>query len=232
MDYNQSVRARRPARNNNNSYHGNMNNNNNNNNYNEYGNEGYDNQRYGYHQEEEDDDDVEEEDDEEEENDDNTYELGYYRVPGGMDAGESSRRHHQKKRRLDNLVGNYEYAPRGSNVGKDVYGGGGDEWSENATFVLLEVWGDRYMELGRRSLRGEDWVEVAEKVSEMCKMEINETQCRNRLETLKKKYKKEKGKMEDMGMGGRGIEGYHGKWGFFKKMDMLFSPKRQHNGLP
>lgn len=224
MDYNPSVRPRRPVRNNNN-YHGNST-------YNEYENDEFEeeneglNQRYGY-----------QEDDEEEEEDDDEYQHGYYRVSGGgIDAGESSRRH-QKKRRLDNLVSNYEFAPRtNANPSKEAYGGvpdrSGDEWSENATFVLLEVWGDRYLQLGRKSLRGDDWVEVAEKVSEMCKMEINETQCRNRLETLKKKYKKEKAKMEDMGMGGRGSEGYHGKWGFFKRMDMLLSPKKQHNGLP
>ncbi|XP_076908161.1 trihelix transcription factor ENAP1-like [Bidens hawaiensis] len=210
MDYNQSVRSRRPARNN--SYH-------NNTNYNEYENDEYEeeteglNPRYGY-----------QEPDDDEEDDDNEYQHGYYRVPGGgMDTGESSRRH-QKKRRLDNLVSNYEYAPR------PVPDRSVDEWSENATFVLLEVWGDRFMQLGRKSLRGEDWVEVAEKVSAMCKMDINETQCRNRLEGLKKKYKKEKMKMEDMGLVGREV--YNGKWGFFKKMDMLLSPKKQHNGLP
>ncbi|GJZ23099.1 hypothetical protein Tco_0560558, partial [Tanacetum coccineum] len=57
------------------------------------------------------------------------------------------------------------------------------------------------MQLGRRSLRSEDWVEVAEKVSETYGGEWDE------------------------GWDG----GYYGKWGFFKKMDMLLSPKRQHN---
>ncbi|XP_071729496.1 trihelix transcription factor ENAP2 [Rutidosis leptorrhynchoides] len=222
MDYNSSVRSRRPARNNN-SYHVN------NNTYTEYENNEIDddefegvNQRYGYQEAGDNDDD--DDDDDEEENNVNEYGQGYYRVSvSGMDTGESSRRH-QKKRRLDNLVSNYEFAPR-ANAKISV---APDEWSENATFVFLEVWGERYMQLGRRSLRGEDWVEVAEKVSEMCKMEINEVQCRNRLETLKKKYKKEKGKVVDMGMG----TVYRGKWGFFKKMDMLLSPKKQHNGLP
>ncbi|GJR04532.1 hypothetical protein Tco_0527516, partial [Tanacetum coccineum] len=69
------------------------------------------------------------------------------------------------------------------------------------------------MKLGRRSLRSEDWVEVAEKVSETCKMEINDGQCRARFATLKLKYKKEKPKMERSGMMG-GMGGYYGKWGF------------------
>ncbi|KAF5812656.1 putative transcription factor Trihelix family [Helianthus annuus] len=195
----------------------------NNNNFNEYDNDEFEeenvglNQRYSYqlnnnnniNNNDEDDD----EDDEEEEDDENEYRHGYYR---GVDTGESSRRH-QKKRRLDNIVSNYEYAPR-------VPDRLSDEWSDNATFVLVEVWGDRYLELGRKSLRTDDWVEVAEKVSEMCKMEIDESRCRKRLESLKKKYKKEKAKVV--------TGGYNGKWGFFKKMDMLLSPKKQHNGLP
>ncbi|KAI7753207.1 hypothetical protein M8C21_012338 [Ambrosia artemisiifolia] len=190
MDYNPSVRTRRPARNTN-SY-------NINNTYNEYETNEYE---------------------EEEENINQRYVVS----GTGTDIGESSRRV-QKKRRLDNIVSNYEYAPR--------VGSSGDEWSENATYVLLEVWGERFMQLGRRSLRGEDWVDVAEKVSEMCKMEIDETQCRNRFEGLNNKYKKEKAKTENiMGIGGM-REGYNGKWGFFKKMDTLLAPKKQHNGLP
>ncbi|GKD90581.1 hypothetical protein Tco_1366088 [Tanacetum coccineum] len=145
-----------------------------------------------------------------------------------------------------------------------------DEWTENATFVLLEEFNDRqcrtrfetlklkykkekakmdesgmggllwevgapdydvledcmFMQLGRRSLRSEDWVEVAEKVSDTCKMEINDGQCRARFATLKFKYKKEKAKMEGSGMMGE-MGGYYGKWGFFNKMDMLLSSKRQ-----
>ncbi|GJU00599.1 hypothetical protein Tco_1110937 [Tanacetum coccineum] len=82
-----------------------------------------------------------------------------------------------------------------------------DEWTENATFVLLVVWGDRFMQLGRRSLRSEDWVEVAEKVSETCMMEINDGQCRTRFEMLKLKHKKEKAKMEGSGMRDEGYPG-------------------------
>ncbi|PWA72261.1 trihelix protein [Artemisia annua] len=137
------------------------------------------NNRYNYHQQQQhvnivndDSDSVDDEEEDEEDDNNNEYQQ-YYNV------GETSSRRHQKKRRLDNLVGGYGYAPPRVNVM--------DEWSENATFVLLEVWGDRYMQLGRRSLRGEDWVEVAEKISEMCKMEINDGQCRTRFETLKQK---------------------------------------------
>ncbi|KAG9137220.1 hypothetical protein Leryth_026421 [Lithospermum erythrorhizon] len=59
---------------------------------------------------------------------------------------------HPKKRRLGRGVTNAGSSRRG--------------WSERESFLLLEVWGERYMELGRRSLRGEDWVDVAEKVTD------------------------------------------------------------------
>ncbi|GJW74376.1 hypothetical protein Tco_0133746 [Tanacetum coccineum] len=169
--------------------------------YNDYDYDNDNNNRYNYHQQQHVNIDN---DDSDSDNDNYNHKNQYY----NNNVGETSSRN-QKKRRLENLgPANY------------------DEWSENATFVLLEVWGDRFMQLGRRSLRGEDWVEVAEKISEMCKMEINDGQCRTRFETLKQKYKKEKAKMEGS------MGGYYGKWGFFKKMDMLLSPKRQHNGLP
>lgn len=132
---------------------------------------------------------------------------------------------HPKKRKLKNSVSAYEFAPRvkssygGRNLGTE------EDWTEHAVFVLLEVWGDRFLQLGRKSLRSEDWHEVAEKVSEEATIERTETQCRNMLDTLKRKYKKEKVKMKEMGLN-------CSKWAYYKKMDMLMaSPPRQEYGL-
>ncbi|XP_052199875.1 trihelix transcription factor ENAP1 [Diospyros lotus] len=140
-----------------------------------------------------------------------------------VENGYDERR--QKKRRLESLVSNYEFAPRKPpQVSRNTHA----DWTDQATFVLLEAWGDRYLQLGRKSLRSEDWQEVAEKVSEGSKVDWTDTQCRNRLDTLKKKYKKEKAKLETMG-------GYTSKWVFYKKMDMLLnssSSSKQQFGLP
>ncbi|GAA0175414.1 DNA-binding transcription factor [Lithospermum erythrorhizon] len=137
---------------------------------------------------------------------------------------------HPKKRRLGELVmPNYEFAPRSvSNLGRGVTNAGSSRrgWSERESFLLLEVWGERYMELGRRSLRGEDWVDVAEKVTEMSGVERDVMECRNQLDVLKKKYKKERAKMEEIG--GEFVS----KWVFFKKMDVLLNLRmRGHCGL-
>lgn len=207
-NYNASLRPRRTSRTQ--SYQVNTS-------YNEYNNDEFDDENQGLNQGYGD-----QEDDGEDE-----YQNGYFR--GNVPEAESSRR--PKKRRLENMVSSYEFTPRGNvNVQKEFYNVQDQpaDWSEHATFVLLEVWGDRFLQLGRKSLRADDWAEVAEKVSEMCKMEITDTQCQYRLEALKKKYKKEKSKMEEMGMGG----GYYGKWVFFKKMDMLLSSKKPYHGLP
>ncbi|KAA8523096.1 hypothetical protein F0562_009519 [Nyssa sinensis] len=156
--------------------------------------------------------------DDEEEDDD---QYGYHRAIEPDD--DSGRR--QKKRRLDNLISNYEFAPRAAAKQSYIGRNSPADWTDHSTFVLLEAWGDRFLQLGRKSLRSEDWLEVAEKVSEASKTERSDTQCRNRLDTLKKKYKKEKAKMEEMG-------GYISKWVFFKKMDMLLnSSPRQQCGL-
>ncbi|XP_022882426.1 trihelix transcription factor ASIL2-like isoform X2 [Olea europaea var. sylvestris] len=123
---------------------------------------------------------------------------------------EESKRH-PKKRKLESFVSNYEFVPQNG------------MWSEEESFVLLEVWGERYMELGRRSLRTEDWVEVAEKVLEMSGVERTEMECRSQLDVLKNKYKKERVKVES---------GHASKWAFFKKMDVLLNMRtRGHCGL-
>ncbi|KAF7814289.1 trihelix transcription factor ASIL2-like [Senna tora] len=98
------------------------------------------------------------------------------------------------------------------------------DWTEHETLVLLDAWGDRFLQQGRKSLRSEQWQEVAENVSEISKIERTDTQCRNRLDTLKKKYKKEKTKLAEIGGGSS-------KWVYFKRMDKLLSSPPQQAGL-
>nr|VDC94303.1 unnamed protein product [Brassica oleracea] len=96
----------------------------------------------------------------------------------------------------------------------DFSSGPSETKAEQEAFVVLEVWGDRFLQLGRRSLRNEDWNEVAEKVSEELRSERSETQCRRMVDNLKRKYKKERIKVDKSGLGSS-------KWSFFNKMDML-----------
>ncbi|TKY64228.1 Trihelix transcription factor ASIL2 [Spatholobus suberectus] len=99
-------------------------------------------------------------------------------------------------------------------------GGGGREdcWSEGATAVLIDAWGDRYLELSRGNLKQKHWKEVAEIVSgreDYTKAPKTDIQCKNRIDTVKKKYKSEKAKI---------AAGATSKWPFFDRLDQLIGP--------
>lgn len=140
---------------------------------------------------------------------------------------------HPKKQKLKSLMSTYEFAARvpepsaaASSATKPSFGARNSlsEWTEKETFVLLDAWGDRFLQHGRKSLRSDEWHQVAEKVSEVSKVYRTDTQCRNRLDTLKKKYKKDKIKFSEMGGGDK-------KWVYFKKMDKLMSSPPQQAGF-
>ncbi|KAB2081467.1 hypothetical protein ES319_A05G133800v1 [Gossypium barbadense] len=93
---------------------------------------------------------------------------------------------HPKKRKLKNLLSSYEFAPRvpapaaaASSMPKPSHGGRNSltDWTEHETFVLLDAWGDCFLQRGRKSLRSEEWQEVAEKVSKVSMIERTDTQC-------------------------------------------------------
>ncbi|XP_010462312.1 PREDICTED: trihelix transcription factor ASIL1-like [Camelina sativa] len=107
----------------------------------------------------------------------------------------------------------------GNRNGRGGSGGGGggrdDCWSEEATKVLIDAWGDRFSEPGKGTLKQQHWKEVAEIVnkSRQCKYPKTDIQCKNRIDTVKKKYKQEKAKIAS----GDGPS----KWVFFKKLESL-----------
>ncbi|XP_076946277.1 trihelix transcription factor ENAP2-like [Bidens hawaiensis] len=140
---------------------------------------------------------------------------------GGDDDDDVNQQRHPKKRKLKSLLSSYEFAPRvppPTSAPKPSFGGRNTltDWSEHETFVLLDAWGERYLKCGRKSLRSDEWLEVADRVSQQSKLERTDSQCRNRLDTLKKKYKKEKASLNS----GKIVTT---KWVYFKKMDMLLS---------
>ncbi|KAL0722573.1 hypothetical protein Bca4012_037172 [Brassica carinata] len=103
----------------------------------------------------------------------------------------------------------------GNRNGRSGGGGRDDCWSEEATKVLIEAWGERFSEPGKGTLKQQQWKEVAEVVNEsrQCKYLKTDVQCKNRIDTVKKKYKQEKAKIAS----GDGPS----KWVFFKKLEAL-----------
>eukprot|EP00268_Persea_americana_P007591 TRINITY_DN1285_c0_g1_i2.p1 TRINITY_DN1285_c0_g1~~TRINITY_DN1285_c0_g1_i2.p1 ORF type:complete len:392 (+),score=76.03 TRINITY_DN1285_c0_g1_i2:75-1178(+) len=108
-------------------------------------------------------------------------------------------------------------------------GGGGREdcWSEGATATLIDAWGERYLELSRGNLKQKHWKDVADVVSsrdDYTKPPKTDVQCKNRIDTLKKKFKVEKAKIAS----GSGPS----KWPFFHRLDRLIGPTRKPNSTP
>lgn len=92
-----------------------------------------------------------------------------------------------------------------------------DCWSEGETSVLVDAWGDRFLDLNRGNLRQKQWQEVADAVNGRPaggrRPPRTDVQCKNRIDTLKKKYKIEKGKISDGAFGSQ--------WPFYSRLDML-----------
>ncbi|CAK9179839.1 unnamed protein product [Ilex paraguariensis] len=107
-------------------------------------------------------------------------------------------------------------------IGNGGGGGGGgreDCWSEGATAVLIDAWGERYLELSRGNLKQKHWKEVADIVGsrdDYTKTPKTDIQCKNRIDTVKKKYKLEKSKIA--------AGGGPSKWPFFETLDRLIGP--------
>ncbi|KAL0443833.1 UNVERIFIED_CONTAM: Trihelix transcription factor ASIL2 [Sesamum latifolium] len=94
-----------------------------------------------------------------------------------------------------------------------------DCWSEEATRTLIEAWGAHYLQLNRGNLRQKHWQEVADAVNAIhatsAKLRRTDVQCKNRIDTTKKKYKIEKSKVVQSN--GR----YVSTWPHFQSLDSL-----------
>ena len=76
----------------------------------------------------------------------------------------------------------------------------------------MEAWGDRFLDHNRGNLRQKDWKEVADAVNgrqDGVKPRKTYVQCKNRIDTLKKKYKLEKSKPAPS------------SWSFYTRLDYL-----------
>ncbi|KAL8461108.1 hypothetical protein ACS0TY_032545 [Phlomoides rotata] len=94
-----------------------------------------------------------------------------------------------------------------------------DCWSEDATRTLIDAWGAHYLQLNRGNLRQKHWQEVADTVNGLhatsAKLRRSDVQCKNRIDTTKKKYKIEKSKVVQSN--GR----YVSTWPHFQSLDSL-----------
>ncbi|XP_010504242.2 PREDICTED: trihelix transcription factor ASIL1-like [Camelina sativa] len=69
-----------------------------------------------------------------------------------------------------------------------------DEWSEGAVSSLLEAYESKWVLRNRAKLKGQDWEDVARHVSSRAthtKSPKTQTQCKNKIESMKKRYRSE-----------------------------------------
>ncbi|XP_050234634.1 trihelix transcription factor ASIL2 [Mercurialis annua] len=69
-----------------------------------------------------------------------------------------------------------------------------DEWSEGAVSCLLEAYESKWVLRNRAKLKGHDWEDVAQYVSSRSscsKSPKTQTQCKNKIESMKKRYRSE-----------------------------------------
>lgn len=69
-----------------------------------------------------------------------------------------------------------------------------DEWSEGAVSSLLEAYENKWVLRNRAKLKGHDWEDVARYVSSRSnstKSPKTQTQCKNKIESMKKRYRSE-----------------------------------------
>lgn len=92
-----------------------------------------------------------------------------------------------------------------------------EEWSDSAIAYLLDAYIDKFTQLNRGNLRGRDWEEVAEIVSERCDKQKScksVEQCKNKIDNLKKRYKVE---LQRINNGGLPLSHWH----WFKKIEAI-----------
>ncbi|CAK7335403.1 unnamed protein product [Dovyalis caffra] len=103
-----------------------------------------------------------------------------------------------------------------------------DCWSEEATSTLVDAWGRRYLELNRGNLRQKDWQDVADAVNALHghtkKTHRTDVQCKNRIDTIKKKYKIEKSRV----VSSNGT--LTSSWPFFERLDALIGSNFNSSG--
>ncbi|XP_065021688.1 uncharacterized protein LOC135646261 [Musa acuminata AAA Group] len=150
------------------------------------------------------------EDEEGEEEEDNEEEHNDMHQPMDDDYDDdSSSESRGKRKRIDELALGFEFAPR---VNPEASAPSSKPAARTSTFDLLDPWGDRFAQNGRRSLRADEGSDIAKKVSLASKANRTNAYRGNRFE----KYKKEKLSTAEDG-------NFGSKWVYFKKMDALMS---------
>ncbi|MCO5570659.1 hypothetical protein L7F22_024386 [Adiantum nelumboides] len=99
------------------------------------------------------------------------------------------------------------------------------EWDDNNTHVLIKCYGDVYTHVKKRGLRAKDCENLTFALNWEIQGSYNIDQVRNKMDTLKKQYKKEKNQVERTGS-------VPSVWPFYEPMDGIFGTTPKVVGVP
>ncbi|KAG6408520.1 hypothetical protein SASPL_131533 [Salvia splendens] len=88
-----------------------------------------------------------------------------------------------------------------------------DEWSEGAVSCLLQAYEAKWTLRNRAKLKGQDWEDIAKHVSARAaasKSAKTQTQCKNKIESMKKRYRSESAAAADAS-----------SWPLYPRLDLL-----------
>ncbi|MCO5547836.1 hypothetical protein L7F22_001288 [Adiantum nelumboides] len=99
------------------------------------------------------------------------------------------------------------------------------KWSKAATAACIKHYEDMWVHVKKGNLRPKDWEAVTTELNKEVNMDYNCEQVRNKIDTLRKKYRKEKGKTTATG-------GVRSTWEYFELLDTLWSTTPRCVGIP
>uniref|UniRef100_A0A7I4D516 Myb/SANT-like DNA-binding domain-containing protein n=1 Tax=Physcomitrium patens TaxID=3218 RepID=A0A7I4D516_PHYPA len=99
-----------------------------------------------------------------------------------------------------------------------------EEWSARAVALFLDLYEEKYFEMDRGSFRFKDWEHLVERFNMEGEGGKTVKQCRDKLDSLKKRHKLERGRKASTGA-------ETCSWVWFDKMDGMFGDHVKHQGV-
>jgi len=100
-----------------------------------------------------------------------------------------------------------------------------ENWNSEEIKALVDVWGDAYMKIKRGNLTNKHWSDITQQINSQLNTNRSEKQVRNKVDTIKKRYKREKGKRSRTGE-------VKSTWEYFDRVDLLLGCTLKNAATP
>nr|XP_024400336.1 uncharacterized protein LOC112294274 [Physcomitrium patens]PNR36064.1 hypothetical protein PHYPA_021914 [Physcomitrium patens] len=99
-----------------------------------------------------------------------------------------------------------------------------EEWSARSVALFLDLYEEKYFEMDRGSFRSKDWEQLVDRFNMEGGGGKSVKQCRDKMDSLKKRHKLEKGRKASTGA-------ETCSWVWFQKMDGMFGDHPKHQSV-